>query len=270
MAGQRRVADPHVADAGKGRLEGGQQLGFELAVDLAALITSLYIAADIGIEQQRVGDSVGILTKTANRDVDINARPLIHDAEGNRRGRAVLVADQFLGVEVVDPLILGGLAAKGETLADGLEHLADALAQVAGKNTGFRGHVVCILARLSAHVHHLALLHNEHTLAVRHRDDGTVGDDVIAAFCVAGTARGTFLSLYRQHIGGDCLTVEVFLPLVGQHAARTAQCRFNKSHNRIILSLNCKSRLLLMVLLYLFRLFCTLPVAGSLFCKMKK
>ena len=220
MAGQRGVADAHVADAGKGGLEGGQQLGLELAVNLASLIAGLYIAADIGVEQQRVGDSVGILSEAANGDVDINARPLIHNAEGDRRGRAVLVADQFLGVKVVDPLVLGCLAAEGETLADGLEHLADAFAQIAGENAGFGRGVEGELARLGADLHHLALLYNEHTLAVCHRDDGAVGDNVVAALCVAGTTGGALLSLHRKNVRRDGLAVKILFPLVGQHAAR--------------------------------------------------
>ena len=43
--------------------------------------------------------------------------------------------------------------------------------------------------KLGADLHDLALLDDEHTLAVRHRDHRAVGDDVLIALVVARTAR---------------------------------------------------------------------------------
>ncbi len=230
MAGQGGAADAHFTDAGKGGLEGGQQLTFQLAVDLCSAVRLRHVAADVGIEQQRIDELVAVLAEAADGDVQVDARPLVHHPEGDRRGGAVLVADDLLGVEVVDPLVLGSLAAESEPLADLLEHLADALAQIAGKDAGFGGGVEGKLARLGADLHHLALLHDHHALAVGHGNDGAAGDDVVAALGIAGAARGALLPLHRQNVRRDGLAVKILLPLVGQYATRAAQCCLNKSH----------------------------------------
>ena len=235
VAGQGGVADPHFADLCKRGLKSGQQLGFHLARDILGLIVLADVAADVGVEQQRVLEADAVLAEAADADIKIDARALIHHAEGNGTGRAVLVARQLLGVEVVDALILGGLAAEGEALADVGKHVLDALAQVAGEDARLGGHVVGIFAGLCAHIDHLALLHDEHALAVRNGDHAAVGDDVVVAVLVAGPARGLFPALYRQHVRGDGFAIEVFLPLVGQHAAGCAQCRFNESHSSCLL-----------------------------------
>ena len=237
VAGKRGIADPHFADLCKRGLKSGQQLGFHLTRDIFGFIVFADVAADIGIEQQRVFEADAVLAEAANADVEIDARTLIHHAEGNRTGRTVLVARQLLGVEIVDALILGGFAAEGEALADVFKDALHAVAQIAGENARFGGHVVSIFARLGAHIDHLALLHDEHALAVRNGDHAAVGDDVVVAVLVARAARNLFLSLDRKHIRGDRFAIEVFLPLVGHHAARCTQCRFDKSHNRFSFSL---------------------------------
>ena len=219
VAWKGRVSNAHIADLCEGGLQRGQQLGFQLAVNGSAVKIRFHIAADIGIEQQRVCHPIGILPKTADGDINVDPRPLVHDTEGDGRGRAVLVADQFLGVEVVDALILGRFAAEGEPLADVLEHLPDTLPQVARKDAGFRGGVEGEFAGFSAYLHHLALLHDHHALAVGHGDHGAAGDNVVAAFGVAGAPGGPFPPLDRQHGSGDRLTVEILLPLIGHHAA---------------------------------------------------
>ena len=235
VAGQGGVTDAHFTDLCEGRLKRGQQLRFHLACDVLGLIVLADVAADIGVEQQRVFQPDAVLTETADADVQVDARSLIHHPEGDGAGRAVLVARQFLGGEVVDALVLGGLAAEGESLADVLEHALHALAQVAGENAGLCGHVVGVFARLGAHVHHLALLHDEHALAVCNGDQAAVGDDVVVTVLVAGPARNLFLAFYCQNIRGDGFAIEVLLPLVGQYAAGCAQCRFDKSHSLCLL-----------------------------------
>ena len=235
VAGQGGISDAHFADLCKRGLKRGQKLGFHLARNILGLIVLADVAADVGVEQQRVFQADAVLAEAANADVQIDARPLVHHPEGDGAGRAVFVARQLLGVEVVDALILGGLAAEGKALADVGEHVLDAIAQITGEDARLGGHVVSIFARLGAHIHHLALLHDEHALAVRHGDEGAVGDDVVVAVLVAGAACDLFPALHRQHVRGDGLAIKEFLPLVGQYAASRAQCRFHESHSFFLL-----------------------------------
>ena len=231
VTGQSGVANAHLADLCKRRLERGQQLGFHLSCDILGLIVLADVAADVGVEQQRILQPDAVLTEAADADIEINARTLVHYAEGNRTGGAILVARQLLGIKVVDALILWGLAAEGKALADVLEHALHAVAQIAGKDTRLGGHIIGVFARLSTYIDHLALLYDEHALSARNGDHAAIGDDVVVAAPVARASRYLFLPLHCQHIRGDRLAIKVFLPLVGHHAARCAQCRFDKSHN---------------------------------------
>ena len=237
MAGKGRVADPHFRDFGKSRLKGSQELSFHLPGNLVGFIVLRHIAADIGIKQQRVSQADTVLTETSDGDVQINTRSLIHHPEGDGAGGTVLVAGELLCVEIIDTLIFGCLASKGKALSNVQEHALNGFPQIAGENAGLRGHVVGILSRLSAHVHHFSLFHDEHALAVRHGDYRTVGDDVVITFAVAGASCDFLLSFDRQYIRGDGLAVEEFLPLVRQHAASRSQRGFNQSHSTNPLSL---------------------------------
>ena len=237
MAGKGGIADAHFADLGESGLQSRQQLRFHLTGDIFRLVVLTDVAADVGVEQQGVLQPDAVLAEAADADVNVDASPLVHHPEGDGAGGAVLIARQLLGVEVVDSLILGSLAAEGETLADILEHVLHALAQITGEDAGLRGHIVGVFAGLGADVHHLALLHDEHTLSVRNGDQAAVGDDIVIALGVAGTARDLLFALDRQHVRGDRLAIKVFLPLVGQHAASRAHCRFDQSHNFTLLFL---------------------------------
>ena len=234
MAGQLRVADAILADLGKGGLEGGQQLGFQLAVQLVSGIGLRHVAAHIGIEQGGIADAIAVLAEAANAHININTGPLIHHAEGHGIGGAILVSDQFLGVEVIDTLILGSLTAEGEAVGHVVEYVFDAFAQIAHENGRFGGLVIGVLAGHGAHIHDLALIYDEHALAIGHRDNAAIGDDVVAALGVAAAAGGALLTLDSHHVLRQCLAIKVFLPLVSQYAARTAQCRFNQSHSYVI------------------------------------
>ena len=236
MTGQRAVADAHVGDLRKRGLKRRQQLGLELAVNLVAGKGGLDVAADVRIEQHGVGDAVAVFAEAADGNVEIYARSGVYNAERHRRGRAVLVADKLLGVEVVNALILGGDAAEGEALAHRLEHLLDVRGETAAReDRRLGGDVVDIFARLGADVHDLALLDDHHALPVRHGDDGAVGYDVVQT--VVGAAGNALAALDRQHVGGQRLAVEIFLPLIGKNAASRTQCCFNKSHFLYFLSL---------------------------------
>ena len=230
MAGQCRVADAHAADARKRRLQRREQLALELAVERVARVVLGHVAADVGVKQQRVCDVVAVLAEAADADVDVDAGALIHHAKRHGARRAVLVAGQLLGVEVVDTLVLRGLAAEGEALADVLEHLTDARAEVPGEDRRLGGRVIGVLARLGADLHDLALLDDEHTLPIGNSNARTAGDDVLVAVRVARTAGGFLLSLDCQHIGRQRLAGEKFFPLVGHDTAGGSGDRFDKSH----------------------------------------
>ena len=230
VTGQRRVADAHVADARERRLQRREQFALELTVDRVAGVGLGDVGADVGVKQQRVRDAVAVLAEAADGDVDVDAGALIDHAERHRARRAVLVAGQLLGVEVIDALILRCFAAEGEALADVLEHLTDARAEVSGEDRRLGGRVVGVLARLGADLDDLALLDDEHTLTVGDRDARAGGDDVLIAVRVARTAGGFLLSLDRQHVGRQRLAGEKFLPLVGHDTAGSSGDRFDKSH----------------------------------------
>ena len=173
---------------------------------------------------------IAVLAEAADANIKVDGGALVDHAERNGRRRAVLVADELLRVEVVDALILGRFAAEGETLADVAENVADAVAELAREDARLGGGIIEELARLGADLHDLALLDDEHTLAVRHGDHRAVGDDVLVALVVARTARDLLVALGRQNVCGHRFTVEVFLPLVGHHAACGPRDRFDESH----------------------------------------
>ena len=230
MTGKSGIADAHFRNPGKGRLERRKQLAAELTVQLIPGVCLGNIATDIGIEQHGVANPVAVLAKATNGDVHVDECSLIHYPEGNRAGSAVFVADQFLDVEIVDPLILGGFAAKSEALAHGFEGVHKAGAQVTGKNAWFRGAVIGKFAGFCTNLHHLALLHDHHALAIGHGDDGAVGDDIVRSL-IGASSCGALLTFYGQYGFGDRLTVEKLLPLVGQYAASCSHCCFDQTHN---------------------------------------
>ena len=235
VAGQGTVADAHGGDLRKRGLKRGQKLGLELAVDLVAGIGRFHIAAEVRIEQQRVRDAVAVFTEAADGDVKIDAGGLVHDTERHRRGRAVLVANELLGVEVVHALILGGDAAEGEALADRLEHLHDVRGEIAAREErGLRGDVIDVLARLGADVYDLTLLDDHHALSVRHGDDGAVGDDVVET--IVGPAGNALAALNGQHVRAKRVAVEIFLPLIGKNAGNGADASSEKTHESMLLS----------------------------------
>ena len=230
MAGDGTVADAHLRDLGKGGLQGGEQLGLKLTVDLVARVAIGHVAAYVGVEQQRVGDAVRILAVAAHGDVDVQANVVIDHAEGHGRGGAVLVADDLLGVDEVDTLVLARVAAKGKAAADIGEGLLDGVAQVAAKDARLAAGVKDKLAGLQRDLDDLAVLHHEHALAVVDGDDGAVGDDVVLAARVGAAAAGALAALAGQDISGHRFAIDKFLPLVGHDAAGSSQSSFQESH----------------------------------------
>ena len=230
VAGDGAVADAHLRDLGKGGLQGGEQLGLKLAVDLIARVAIGHVAAHVGVKQQRVGDAVRILAVAAHGDVDVQANVVIDHAEGHRRGGAVLVADDLLGVDEVDALVLARVAAKGKTAADIGEGLLDGVAQIAAKDARLAAGIEDELTGLQRDFDDLAVLHHEHALAVVDGDDRAVGDDVVLAVRVGAAATGALAALAGQDVSRHRFAVDKFLPLVGHDAAGSSQSSFQESH----------------------------------------
>ena len=211
------------------RLQCSQQFGFQLAVPLAPQVLVGSVAGNGGIEQDRVNDLVAVFAKAADTYQQGTSGVLFNNLEGNFRRGAVFVADNFFCVEVVNALILTGIAAEGKTFTHPLEYLDYAFFQVAGKYRRLCGFVIGVFAGFSAQVNYLALFHDHHALANVDRDHGTVGDDVVfpAGIGAAALAAGPFLALAHQHIRCHAVAVKILFPLVGQYAANGAHACFN-------------------------------------------
>ena len=237
VAGQGRIANAHLTDAGERRLQRRHHLGAHLALEGVAGVLIFHISADVGVKQDGVDDAVAVLAEAPDAHVDVDACPLVHHTEGHRAGSAVLVAHQLLGVDVVDALVVGGLTAEAEPLADLRKDLVDVLGQTLAQQRGLGAGVVGVLARLGAEVHHLALLHDEGALALGHRHDGAIGDDVLGAVTVRRAPGDLLLSLDGQHLRRESAAIKVFLPLVAHHSGCCTQCRFDKTHKPYLLFL---------------------------------
>ena len=233
MSGQLGIADALGADLRKSGLESGEKLGLELAVEPVAGVVLGNVAADVRVEEDRIGDVIAVLAEAADGNVDIYSCAIVDYAEGNGARSAVLIADELLEVEEVYSLILGRFAAEGESLSEIFKGLDKALAEASGEYGGLGAGVVDELARLGADVDDLALIDDDHALSVGNGDNGAVGDYVVAPLRVGGAAGGPVVSLRHENVLRNSLTVKIFFPLVGKNAARGAECCRYKSHQYI-------------------------------------
>ena len=174
VAGEGGVADTHVGNFRERGLKGCQQFGFQLAVETVAGEFLRDVAADVRVEENRVADAVAVFAEAAKGNVDVDARALVDDAEGNGRRRTVFVADELLGIEVVDALVLRGLTAEGEALTDILEGVDDARAELTGEDRGLGRGIIDEFTGLGAKLRNLALVDDDHALTVGNRHDRTV------------------------------------------------------------------------------------------------
>ena len=231
------------------RLQSVHQLTLQAGSQLRGIVLGGDVATHVGVEQQRVADAVSKAAVAADVHRKLVA-PLLadHYAEGDGRCGAVQDLAQLLGVDVVHPLILAGVAAVGKALGYGLESGCQTVAEVAGEHAGLGGGIEGILARFGAHFHHLALLHDEHTLTIGHSNAAAVGDDIILT--VVGAAAGSaLLALDHQHILIQRIAIEKFLPLVCKSSAQCAHTCFDQTHNNFLLyvllfllsSLSCRT-----------------------------
>ena len=230
VARQSGIPDALGGDTGKRGLQSGEELGFQLAVQLVAGVVLRYVAAYVLIEQHGVGDLIGILTVAADGNVHIQTDVVVHNTEGDGSGGAILVADQFLQVEEVHPLILGGISAEGEAALEGFPAAFQTF-QTALENGGFAGGIPGVFARFGGELHDLALLHDHHALPFVYRDDRAVGNDVVRAFGVAVAGGGALFALGDQNVGRHAVTVEILFPLIGKDAPCRSQCCFDQTHN---------------------------------------
>ena len=204
-------------------LKRAYELCLELGVNLIAGEAVGYVRADVGIEKKGIGDLVGINAGAAERNVQIEGELRVHNAEGDRIRRAELVVHNLLKVEVVNALILAGIAAEGPSLADGLEQIEDALTELAVEDAGLGGGVVNEFTGLRANLDYLALLDDKHTLTVRNGDYRAVGDDVVVALGVGRTTGNALLALDHKHAPVQSVAIEKLFPLIGKSASNRAE-----------------------------------------------
>ena len=177
MTGQRALSGCPCRKFCKRGLKRGQ-LRFSAARPAGRGCNPHHVAADICIEQNRVADAVAVFAEAANGNVNVDPRALVNDAEQDRRRRAVPVANELLGVEVVDALILGRFAAKGESACRCFKGVEDAGTSWPEKIEG-SVEVVDELAGFRAKLRDLALIDDDHALSIGNRHNGAVGDDVL-------------------------------------------------------------------------------------------
>jgi hypothetical protein len=93
------------------------------------------------------------------------------------------------------------------------EDLLDVVAEAsASEEGGLCGAVIDELAGLCAELYDLALVNDEHALAISNCDDRAAGDDVIVT--VTGQTRLALLASYGQNVIRQRITVKVLFPLL--------------------------------------------------------
>ena len=194
------VANAHLGDARERWLQGGEQLASQLRGNLVARKLVLDVSAYVLVEQQRVGKLERELAVAPHGNVHVQTDVVVDHAEGHRRWSAIAVAHDLLGVEVVHALVKASVATKGEALAYVLERIDDARAETARKDGGGSLGVVGELARLGTEVHDLALLDDDHALAVVDYDDRAVRDDVVITLGVGAAGPHALLPLGAQDV----------------------------------------------------------------------
>ena len=236
LRGELRRTQSEVGHRGERRSQRVDELGLQLLVDAVSGVVALNVAADSGVEDKRVGDRVGIHAVASDLNGPSHVDVLVDDVEHDGVRGAELVAHDLLRVEEVDALVVAGVAAHGETLADELEGLLQRGSELAGEEARLGGGVVDEFAGLAGELNDLALIDDDHELTFVDGDLRAVGNDVVAAFGVAAAlAVDDLLSLGDEDVLRQSFAVEEFLPLIGENSAQGAEARFNKSHCNISL-----------------------------------
>ena len=225
MSGQRAVADALVGNPGKGRLQSCQQLGAELIVNLVTCIISVDIAADILVEQDRIGHLISILTEAADGDIQIETDVLVYYAERNRARGPVFISDDVLCIEIVNTLVFGSNAAVSDAGRKFLEALFDSLTEAAGEDTGLRRSIISVGTGLSTDIHNSSLVDDDHALTFIDNDRGTIGDHILTAAPVEDTRLAcVMLALADKHIRRHFRAVKIFFPLISENRTKRSAC----------------------------------------------
>ena len=217
VTGQGAVTDSHFRNLCKGGLQRGHQLTFQHAVQVISGIGALHVAAHIRVKAERIHNAIGIFPMAPDRNIHIQTDVCIYHAERHRIGRAVFISHDFLRIKIIHPLIPGRFPAKGEADAEQFKGFPDIFSQVSIENGRLRRHIINILSRFGADLHHLPLIHDHHTLALIDRDDGAIGNDVFRSFPVGASSGRPFLPLHCQNLLRQAVAVKIFLPLISEY-----------------------------------------------------
>lgn len=134
--------------------------------------------------------------------------------ERHLAGRAVLIADDFLEVDVIDALVLARVAAEGKAFLHLADEQAEGLAQVAGiiaiENGRFRRRIIRIFARFGTDFDDFPRFNDEHTLTVVDSNARTIGNDIVFAIRIAASAMaaGLLPTFGHQDIFIQAVTVK--------------------------------------------------------------
>ena len=235
MSGKLMVTDAKPGDLSKGRLQAGEELALQLAVQSVTGVIAGHIGCQLLVEGDGVRDLVGIFTVATDGGIQIEAQVVVDNMEGYRSGSTILVAQDFLGIEVIHSLILAGIGSEGETGLEILPGILQTLAQTTVENGAFGGVIPGKGAGFRGKFHDPAQIYDHHGLAFVDNDNGAVADHIFTAFGVAAALAGTLLCLAHKHIVTHAVAVKIFSPLVSQDTAGCAECCFDKTHNDISL-----------------------------------
>ena len=119
-------------------LKRADELGFELTVDSVSCVCLFNVSANVCIEKKRVCDFVRINAGATNGNVDIKTDVSVNNPERNGVRSAELVINELLCIEIINSLILAGIAAVCKAFTDGFECIQYSLAEGACENAGFR------------------------------------------------------------------------------------------------------------------------------------
>ena len=215
LCGYLRRTELLFGKCAESRLKCVNELDLQLTVDLIPCELIIYVSAKPCIELYGIRDDIGIYAVAADLNGSAHIDALVDDLENDGVRCAELVVQNFLGVEIVNALILGSLTAVGETLAKLFEGGLDAVAELSGEDAGLKVGTVGEFAGFCAEFNYLAVFNDYHCLTVRNGDAGTVRNDIVTCLGVGGSAAYALLTLSHQHIVGKRFTIEKFLPLIG-------------------------------------------------------
>ena len=224
MPRQSAVADTHLRDPRKRRLQGSQELRFEHRINLIPGIHISHISAHICIERHRIHDPVRIFSITPDRNIHVQPDIPVHYPKRHRIRRTIFIPWYFLNIHIIDPLIFSRAASKLKTLPGLFCNSFQSFHKRTAEYRRAGAHVISIRPRLRTCIHHPAVFHDDHTLSVCHRNMRAVGNDVVVPSSVGRTPRHFPDPSRHQHIRIQGITVKIFLPLIRQRPSDCIRC----------------------------------------------